>query len=339
MAGSTAKLSSERFSAVHESFLEDYPVLRRFTALTRFKTTVDLLSGSCGEGSRVVDLGAWPGILACCLARMAVEVVAVDKHPSRPIPVATSSREMLLKREGICGTQDGLSLEVLGRRERVTVVGLDIEREPLPLETASMDAVLLTEVIEHLWHDPLFALAETNRVLKTGSGVLILSTPNFLSLRNRLNFAFGNIHCVIEHPFVSFLKAKRLGHLGHCRLYAPSELRSLLHLLGFSPEIVFRRHDYLDHPELPASKSASDHAGTGTPVRSLALRRPILRKLLRSPRSYWAAACATSLKVMERLVPRFRPQVFVARKTTSADFDRNYPSETRQLVLENDLSL
>jgi hypothetical protein len=246
-----------------------------------------------------------------------------------------------LDEDGIASRKAAGSFADLCQREGITCFRADIEREPLPLESNSVDAVLFTEVIEHLWLDPLFALSEVNRVLKTGTGILLLSTPNLTNLRNRLNFLRGNIAAVIEHPFVAFLKAKRVGHLGHCRLYAPSELATMLSLLGFEPTVLFTR--YLDAAgETPSEPMASAATPGPTPGdgRPRQPRKSVLRKLLRSPRNYWAAGCATALAVLESWIPRFRPQVFlVARKVTNADFDRNYPRETHQLIMTNTVSV
>ena len=57
---------------------------------------------------------------------------------------------------------------------------VNIENEPLPFEDETFDYILLCEVLEHMEIDPMFMLAEINRVMKTG-GTLILSTPNAVS--------------------------------------------------------------------------------------------------------------------------------------------------------------
>jgi SAM-dependent methyltransferase len=54
----------------------------------------------------------------------------------------------------------------------------------LPLRTASLDAVVSLQTVEHVWDQPAFA-AECARVLRRG-GQLVISTPN------RLTFPAGN---------------------------------------------------------------------------------------------------------------------------------------------------
>ncbi len=53
----------------------------------------------------------------------------------------------------------------------------DVEHEPLPLESASVDAVLMMHLIEHLF-DPNHVLGELFRVLR-GGGVLFVVTPDW----------------------------------------------------------------------------------------------------------------------------------------------------------------
>lgn len=65
----------------------------------------------------------------------------------------------------------------------------DLDSEPLPLEDASFDVVVFTEVMEHL-RFPDRALAEIARVLAP-HGRLIGSVPNAFRLRNRLRFLAG----------------------------------------------------------------------------------------------------------------------------------------------------
>jgi SAM-dependent methyltransferase len=62
----------------------------------------------------------------------------------------------------------------------VPAYSLDLESEPLPVKDGSFDAVLCSEVIEHLDVDPMYMLVEINRVLKK-DGYLFLTTPNATS--------------------------------------------------------------------------------------------------------------------------------------------------------------
>lgn len=74
-------------------------------------------------------------------------------------------------------------------RERgvsVLRAGLDSR---LPIRSASVDVVIMSEVIEHLV-DTDSAIEEVHRVLKPG-GSLLLSTPNLAAWYNRVLLAFG----------------------------------------------------------------------------------------------------------------------------------------------------
>jgi ubiquinone/menaquinone biosynthesis C-methylase UbiE len=78
--------------------------------------------------------------------------------------------------------KEEMSLRV-GELERTCpVYRIDLETQPLPVDDNTFDMVLCTEVIEHLELDPMFMIAEINRVLKPG-GFLILTTPNITSSR------------------------------------------------------------------------------------------------------------------------------------------------------------
>ena len=57
---------------------------------------------------------------------------------------------------------------------------VDLETQKLPAKDDTFDIILCCEVLEHLDVDPMFMLAELNRVLKPG-GRLILTTPNITS--------------------------------------------------------------------------------------------------------------------------------------------------------------
>jgi SAM-dependent methyltransferase len=70
-----------------------------------------------------------------------------------------------------------------GHTMRSTTVSLDIESELFPVTEGYFDLVLYCEVFEHMDIDPMFALAEFNRILPVG-GQMILTTPNCCSARN-----------------------------------------------------------------------------------------------------------------------------------------------------------
>lgn len=181
----------------------------------RFATEIDLVTEVVPEGARVLDVGAAPFVPTAALAALGYDVRAVDIHPER-----------------FAGLIGDLGLEVLA---------CDIEREPLPLEDGSVDAVLFNELFEHLRIDPIFTLGEVLRVLAPG-GVLLMSTPNLRSFRGIRNLVFRNQgHAVSGGIYPQYEKLRTLGHMGHVREYTTAETVSFLRRIGFEPEtLVFR---------------------------------------------------------------------------------------------------
>jgi len=59
---------------------------------------------------------------------------------------------------------------------------IDLENDKFPCPDETFDWVLCCEVLEHMEIDPMFMLAEVNRVLKPG-GRMLLTTPNVVSSR------------------------------------------------------------------------------------------------------------------------------------------------------------
>jgi len=79
----------------------------------------------------------------------------------------------------------------------VTIGQADLMKA-LPVPTDSIDYVLCQEGIEHL-PNQLMCLKEFNRVLKS-NGKLILTTPNFSSLRSRFSFFFVENNSLKHFP-------------------------------------------------------------------------------------------------------------------------------------------
>jgi SAM-dependent methyltransferase len=194
---------------VQQRFVQTYALLRSFYT-----------------GGQVLDVGGWPGDFACTLAMLRFDVLLLDKDPTRP----TAKR---LQETGEYALGGGTTLVDKCKFHGVKALTCDIERERLPLPDAAAPYIVFTEVIEHLYVGLLHTLRELHRVLQPG-GRLLLSTPNLLSLRNRLSFLAGTAcYDTLAMPYDALAAAERIGHSGHFRVFSMPELVDLLHKTGF----------------------------------------------------------------------------------------------------------
>jgi SAM-dependent methyltransferase len=92
-----------------------------------------------------------------------------------------------------------------------------------PYRSDCFDAVLAKQICEHLMDTRQF-FKECQRVLKPG-GMLIIGTPNFASLSNRLRLLFG--------LYPTFMDYEMEGGYGHVRYYTLNVLCDQLRGLGF----------------------------------------------------------------------------------------------------------
>ncbi|WP_306320747.1 MULTISPECIES: class I SAM-dependent methyltransferase [unclassified Streptomyces] len=111
------------------------------------------------------------------------------------------------------------------------VVRGELTGHGLPFATASADAVLLSEVIEHLV-DPDAALDEIRRVLRPG-GHLMLSTPNLAAWYNRALLLVGVQPVFSEVSLRAIHGRPGTEVVGHLRLYTPRALREFVAASGF----------------------------------------------------------------------------------------------------------
>jgi SAM-dependent methyltransferase len=188
------------------------------------------------EGGAIVDVGAWPGDMACVLASLGLPVRVVDRDPDR------KTEKVFDPASGAYRIGGETSLAAKCLRYGIDVTRCDIEREPLPLADASVDLLLCTEVIAHLRVALLHVLREFRRVL-TPRGRLLLTTPHLLSLTNRLNFVLGRSRFEgLSTPYEALEAEERLGHGGMYRIFSLDEMTELLSQTGFRVIYAGYRH-------------------------------------------------------------------------------------------------
>ncbi|HEV8306496.1 MAG TPA: class I SAM-dependent methyltransferase [Methylomirabilota bacterium] len=147
---------------------------------------------------RLLDIGCAAGELAELLQTLGWQAEGVDREPA------------LVER---------------ARGRGIAVRRADFERDPLPWDSATFDAAVAGEVIEHVI-DTDHLLHEAARVLRP-NGVLIVTTPNLASLENRVRLLLGRYPMWMDHGIEGS---------GHLRYYTPGLLQRQLEQHGFRVE-------------------------------------------------------------------------------------------------------
>ena len=121
----------------------------------------------------------------------------------------------------------------------------DAEKDRFPYPDGHFATVLCCELLEHLPTDPMFLMAEINRILRPG-GHVVLTTPNVASLRA--------LRAILEgyHPgfFPAYIRPAEPGaevEARHAREYTPREMHYLLLDSGFEVERL-ETGEFLDKP-------------------------------------------------------------------------------------------
>lgn len=110
----------------------------------------------------------------------------------------------------------------------------DVGKNGLPYADNHFDAVILSEVIEHINVNPLPLLQEINRILKK-DGIIYITTPNQVSLINRIKIILGrSIRNSISTSVTQIDQAQQTICGIHWREYTLGELIELLTVTGFT---------------------------------------------------------------------------------------------------------
>jgi len=178
----------------------------------RLSFDLDHLQHHVPIGSKILEIGSIPLILTTAMNQLGYKIQGVDISPER--------------------FQTAINVN------KLDVLKHDIETEILNFESNNFDVVIFNEIFEHLRINPIHTMNEMLRVLKPG-GILMLSTPNFMSLRN--------IKLLIQHNkcradiYTEYFRLQEIGHMGHVRLYTTAEVSIFLQKIGFeTTKIIFR---------------------------------------------------------------------------------------------------
>lgn len=193
-------------------------------AQARYAHIEQMLLADFPPPARVVELGSAPGDQIARLADLGYLTVSVD--------IGTSADAWGSGKEG--------TMTALLATHGVEDVTWDLEKIPYPLDDNLFDAVVMTEVYEHLRDYPVRSLEECFRILKPG-GRLYLTTPNAAYLMNRLRALRGRS---IATPLNDWIGG--VPHARHAREYTFPEMRTLLSHVGLRPVDMTSRHFHLD---------------------------------------------------------------------------------------------
>lgn len=189
-------------------------------AAERYAVIRDLMRANTTPGARVVELGAAPGEQSIGLAVTGYDVTAVD------IGLASDDWE---------GTPEG-TMAARFQQHGVELVQWNLEETPYPLPDSAFDAVVMTEVFEHLRDYPIRSLEESRRILRPG-GCLYFTTPNAAYVGNRARLAVGRN---VATPLEDWIGG--VPHARHAREYTFAEIRELLERAGLQVVLMTGRH-------------------------------------------------------------------------------------------------
>jgi SAM-dependent methyltransferase len=162
------------------------------------------------KGAHVLEVGVTPGQCTQLLVEAGYRVSGVDLNPT--------NRKALWDRLG------------------VEVRQANLEREPIPFDDNTFEAIVFSEVIEHLVYSPLPVLREFHRVLRPG-GRAVISTPNELYAKSRMRtllrvLLWRSLSTTKEFRHQMQLEGEER-YTTHSRTYTMGELSWLVKTAGF----------------------------------------------------------------------------------------------------------
>jgi len=218
-------------------------------AQARYAFVRSLLAQDFPPPASVVELGSAPGDQIADLARAGYAATSVD------IGVAADAWG---------GGEEG-RMRALLREAGVEDVTWNLEELPYPLPSTTYDAVIMTEVYEHLRDYPVHSLHEVARVLRPG-GRLYFTTPNSAYIVNRVRAARGHSTASSLADWIGGLP-----HARHAREYTFGEVHQLMGYVGLEVVLSTSRHFHLESGRTGRAQKVVKQA-----LARLAVARPTL---------------------------------------------------------------
>lgn len=154
------------------------------------------------------------------------------------VGIAYGFYDVVLKRQfgfNVSGIDHPDNIETYCRypiHQGIPVLPCDLHFENIPFPDDEFDTIIASEIIEHLLCPPKVLFTKIFKVLRRG-GRLIVTTPNFASLRNILLLATGKNPTASFPQNVTWSKEKIIDPRVHPREYTVNEVKSGLSAAGF----------------------------------------------------------------------------------------------------------
>jgi 2-polyprenyl-3-methyl-5-hydroxy-6-metoxy-1,4-benzoquinol methylase len=160
----------------------------------RYGFTLNKLQG-LDKNARILDVGCYPPHMMNALTDMGYQVY------------------------GIASTHEPI------KKAKITV--LNIEKDTLPYKSGFFDAIVFSEVMEHLLVNPDIYLSEIKRVLKK-KGILLVTRPNAAGLHKIIPILMGrSTYFPLEQLYTTNYGDTSIYHR-HNREYTRNELNIVL---------------------------------------------------------------------------------------------------------------
>ncbi|OGI78920.1 hypothetical protein A3F19_01745 [Candidatus Nomurabacteria bacterium RIFCSPHIGHO2_12_FULL_37_29] len=218
-------------AVLDQSFNDLAPFSFRYThEKRRYIHTLKIIRNLVSDGTKILDIGTGAGITPLCLKRMGFDAEGLEYFIFPKNKTSRFATRVFEKSKELKKRWQELGLVVHEKNvltDNLTPLG-------------SFDVIVSEALIEHLKNPKLF-LKRTVGLLKEG-GLLVIATPNQVTLMNRIRLIFGKS---IYWPINEFFSDGE-DFIGHWREYTQSELEYMVKESGFeiiqSDNINLLRH-------------------------------------------------------------------------------------------------